>query len=51
MAKKPKECPYCAAGDKLVGTDHWIVKSVFPAKMFIKPCKAVSAAAVEQRDR
>lgn len=40
MTKKPKPCPHCAAGNQPRDGEHWIVKSISPAKITIKPCKA-----------
>ena len=35
------KCKLCEQGVKLVGKEHWIVKSVVPAKITIKKCTAV----------
>ena len=39
------KCQLCKDGVKLVGKDHWIVKSIIPAKIKIVPCKALRALA------
>lgn len=37
-----KPCRWCDEGARLIGTDHWIVQSIVPARIAIRPCKAVS---------
>jgi len=39
MTKKVKECPYCKAGNVPENGEHWIVKSISPARITVKPCK------------
>lgn len=39
MVAKIKECPYCKAGNTPNEKgDHWIVKSIMPAKINIRKC-------------
>lgn len=36
---KQKRCPLCEQGVKLIGDEHWIVKSIIPARITVKRCK------------
>jgi hypothetical protein len=39
----PRACKHCRDGYGLTGTDHWIVKSIVPARIDIVACKGFSA--------
>ncbi len=42
---RENNCPYCAKGNAPNEKgDHWIVKSIIPAKIDIRKCKAVRGA-------
>lgn len=38
--KTRRRCRWCDEGAELVGSQHWIVKSIIPAKIVIKDCGA-----------
>lgn len=45
MTRKQKPCRYCLAGNVAnENGEHWIVKSVIPARIDIRKCTAVEAA-------
>jgi hypothetical protein len=44
---KSPRCKWCEQGVRLTGSDHWIVKSIFPARIKIVPCKLAAAARAE----
>lgn len=48
-SKEPKPCKWCAQGIKLTGSDHWIVKSIVPARIDIKPCTAIVRTAQKEQ--
>ena len=41
QTKRP--CRYCANGVKLIDGDHWVVKSIIPARIDIVKCTATPA--------
>jgi hypothetical protein len=43
-ARTGKRCKWCDQGVRLNGTDHWIVKSIIPARIDIRPCAALAQA-------
>lgn len=40
---KHQPCKLCAQGVKLVGKEHWIVKSIIPARIKIVKCTSREA--------
>jgi len=48
--KLTKRCKYCAAGNVANERgEHWIVKSIFPAKIDIRKCTARALANTEEK--
>ena len=42
-AKKVPRCRYCDEGNTPRNGEHWIVKSIIPARITVKPCKRAKA--------
>lgn len=39
-----KKCKWCEQGVKLIDGEHWVVKSIVPAKINIVKCTAVKTS-------
>lgn len=44
MVRTGKHCRWCDEGARLIGNDHYIVKSIIPARIDIRQCVALALA-------
>lgn len=44
LVRTGKYCRYCDQGERLTNGEHWIVKSIVPARIDIRTCAAYAKA-------